>query len=194
MIFEGGVNGDIFKVYIERLLVPSLKKDDIVLMDNLSSHKVKGIVDAIETAGVFVQFLPEYSPDLSPIKLMWSKVKSILRSLKARTFDELLPAVKTAFDAILLIFLVSSPIAVILFRLLQPIPLFNLIRYIRCVLKSEFYCSGIPFRIGLLYAGFKKNSYTYYLQLLIKLYSLLKMSEKRKLYIKRYEKTGGNSR
>lgn len=100
VIFEGGVNGDIFKMYIERFLIPSLRKDDIVIMDNLSSHKVKGIVDAIENAGAFVRFLPEYSPDLSPIEPMWSKIKSFLRSLKARLFDDLLPAVKTAFDSI----------------------------------------------------------------------------------------------
>jgi transposase/transposase-like protein len=87
LVFEGALNGDLFKAYVERMLAPSLKPGDIVIMDNLSSHKVKGIVEAIEAAGVSVKYLPPYSPDLNPIELLWSKVKAILRKFKIRTKD-----------------------------------------------------------------------------------------------------------
>jgi transposase len=78
-VFEGALNGDIFRLYVTQLVAPSLNPGDIVIMDNLSSHKVSGIVEAIETVGAFVLFLPPYSPDLNPIELMWSKIKAILR-------------------------------------------------------------------------------------------------------------------
>jgi len=67
-------------------------------MDNLSSHKVKGIEAAIESVGAYVLFLPAYSPDLNPIEQMWSKVKAYLRKVKARTIDTLLEALKDALD------------------------------------------------------------------------------------------------
>lgn len=99
-VFEGALNGDIFKIYIEKLLVPSLKSGDIVIMDNLSSHKVSGIVEAIETAGASVMFLPPYSPDLNPIELMWSKIKAIPRKLKVRSKDILDDAIAFAFSCV----------------------------------------------------------------------------------------------
>ena len=69
-------------------------------MDNCSSHKVVGVLDPIYEKGASVIFLPEYSPDLNPIELTWSKVKSILRKLKPRTFDTLLDALKEALDSV----------------------------------------------------------------------------------------------
>jgi len=67
IVFEGALNGKIFKAYVTERLVPSLRPGDIVVMDNLSSHKVSGVVEAIEGAGAVVLFLPPYSPDFNPI-------------------------------------------------------------------------------------------------------------------------------
>jgi transposase len=99
-VFEGTLNGDIFRLYVTQLLTPSLNPGDIVIMDNLSSHKVSGIVEAIEAAGAFVLFLPPYSPDLNPIELMWSKIKAILRKLKVRAKDQLDDAIAHAFSCV----------------------------------------------------------------------------------------------
>lgn len=83
LVFEGALNGELFREYVNKMLVPSLRPGDIVIMDNLSSHKVSGIVEAIEAVNAAVLYLPPYSPDMNPIELMWSKVKAILRKLKA---------------------------------------------------------------------------------------------------------------
>ncbi len=99
-VFEGALNGDIFRVYVTQMLVPSLRAGDIVIMDNLSSHKVSGIVDAINCVGAHVVFLPPYSPDLNPIELMWSKIKAILRKLKVRAKDQLDDAIANAFSCV----------------------------------------------------------------------------------------------
>jgi transposase len=93
-------NGDIFRLYVTQLLAPSLNPGDIIIMDNLSSHKVSGIVETIETSGAFVLFLPPYSPDLNPIELMWSKIKAILRKLKVRSKDQLDDATAHAFSCV----------------------------------------------------------------------------------------------
>lgn len=100
VVFGGALNGKTFLTYIENALVPSLEPGDIVIMDCLTSHKVKGVVDAVEKVGAFVLFLPEYSPDLNPIELMWSKIKSVIRSLKPRSPLDLLSAISIAFEAI----------------------------------------------------------------------------------------------
>jgi transposase len=84
IVFEGALNGDCFRAYVTQRLAPSLKPGDIVVMDNLSSHKVSDVMEAIEAAGASVIFLPPYSPDLNPIERMWSKIKAILRKLKVR--------------------------------------------------------------------------------------------------------------
>jgi transposase len=84
LVFEGSLNGDIFKEYIAQCLEKKKKKGDIVVMDNLSSHKVKGAVDPIIAAGAKVLYLPPYSPDLNPIEMLWSKMKAYLRKAKAR--------------------------------------------------------------------------------------------------------------
>lgn len=83
---------------MEHLLAPSLQPGDIVVMDNLSSHKVNGIVEAIEAVGASVLFLPPFSPDFNPIELMWSKTKAILRKLKIREKDLLDDAIAFALD------------------------------------------------------------------------------------------------
>ena len=98
MIFNGTLTGEFFKKYITDFLVPTLEKDDIVVMDNCSSHKVAGIVEAIEKVGAKVLYLPPYSPDLNPIELLWSKVKSYLRKVKNTTLDGLEKSINIAMD------------------------------------------------------------------------------------------------
>ena len=86
---EGAINGDLFRAWVEQHLVPALKPGDIVVMDNLSSHKVAGIRKAIEAVGAEVLYLPPYSPDLNPIELAFSKLKKMLRDGAERTTDKL---------------------------------------------------------------------------------------------------------
>ena len=86
---EGGINGQLFRAWVEQHLAPVLKTGDIVVMDNLSSHKVTGVRQAIEAAGAELRYLPPYSPDLNPIEKAWSKLKQLLRSVKARTKEAL---------------------------------------------------------------------------------------------------------
>jgi transposase len=84
---------------VKDALSPTLRRGDIVIMDNLSSHKVKGALDPIYEKGASVMFLPPYSPDLNPIEMSWSKMKSVLRKLKAATYDEMLKSMKTELDS-----------------------------------------------------------------------------------------------
>ena len=100
LVFEGALDGNIFRTYVKHLLAPSLKPGDIVIMDNLSCHKVSGIVQAIEAVGASVVFLPPYSPDFNPIELMWSKIKAILRKLKVREKELLDHAISLALDSV----------------------------------------------------------------------------------------------
>lgn len=85
MTIDCATDSDVFRIYVERILVPSLRKGDVVVMDNLSAHKAAGIAELIEAAGAELVFLPPYSPDLNPIEQCWSKVKEFLRSAKARS-------------------------------------------------------------------------------------------------------------
>ncbi len=89
MVLDGAMNGAAFKAYVEQLLAPSLAPHDIVIMDNLSSHKVAGVREAIKAAGAFLLYLPAYSPDLNPIELAFSKLKALLRKAAPRSVDEL---------------------------------------------------------------------------------------------------------
>jgi transposase len=89
MVLDGAMNGATFKAYVEQLLAPSLAPHDIVIMDNLSSHKVAGVREAIKAAGAFLLYLPAYSPDLNPIELAFSKLKALLRKAAPRSVDEL---------------------------------------------------------------------------------------------------------
>lgn len=95
---EGSVNGEVFTAFIEQCLGPQLKPGDQVWMDNLSAHKVEGIVEAIEARHATAHYLPAYSPDFSPIELFWSKLKDWLRGAAARTRDELDEAIRNGLD------------------------------------------------------------------------------------------------
>ena len=97
-VFDGAVNGTNFPAWVEQFLVPTLRPGDIVVMDNLSSHKVAGVREAIEAAGAELRYLPPYSPDLNPIEQVFSKVKARLRKAAARTFEALITAVAQAID------------------------------------------------------------------------------------------------
>jgi transposase len=99
-LFEGAMDGEMFLAWIQHGLVVELHKGDLVIMDNLATHKVEGVRQAIEGAGARLLYLPPYSPDFNPIENMWSKVKQTLRSLGPRTSEELLGAAKVAFEAV----------------------------------------------------------------------------------------------
>lgn len=100
MTYKGTLNSDVFRPYVEQFLAPTLESGDIVIMDNYSVHKVAGILDPIYAKGAEVLFLPAYSPDLNPIEMAWSKIKSILRKLKPRNSEDMQTAMKTALDSI----------------------------------------------------------------------------------------------
>jgi len=93
-------DGDIFLAYLEQVLCPQQRPAQVVIMDNLSAHKVAGVRQLIEARGARLMYLPAYSPDLNPIEPAWSKIKQILRSLKARTVEALETAVAEALHAI----------------------------------------------------------------------------------------------
>ena len=86
-VFDGPIDGASFRAYVEQCLVPMLRPGDIVVMDNLASHKVAGIREAIEAAGAELRYLPPYSPDLNPIEQFFVKLKALLRKAAARTLD-----------------------------------------------------------------------------------------------------------
>jgi transposase len=96
----GSLDADIFEAYIEQFVVPELRPGDLVVMDNLSAHKRASVRAMIAAAGAELVFLPPYSPDLNPIEMVWSKVKSVLRSLAARTFEALEEAIVVALRSI----------------------------------------------------------------------------------------------
>jgi transposase len=99
-LFEGAMDGEMFLAWVVQGLVPTLQKEDLVIMDNLATHKVSGVVEAIEAAGARLLYLPPYSPDFNPIENMWSKIKQILRSLAPRTEPELILTAKLAFETV----------------------------------------------------------------------------------------------
>ena len=88
-VIDGPMNGNAFLAYIEQILAPSLKPDDIVVMDNLSAHKVPGIRQAIEATGARLLYLPPYSPDFNPIEQLFAKLKALLRKAAERSVDDL---------------------------------------------------------------------------------------------------------
>jgi transposase len=96
IVFEGPTDANIFRSYVEECLAPALRPGDIVVMDNLASHKVSGVQEAVEKVGASVWYLPPYSPDLNPIEKLWSKVKAWLRRIAARTIDGLVAALGDA--------------------------------------------------------------------------------------------------
>jgi transposase len=99
-LFEGAMDGEMFLAWVRQGLVPTLQLEDWVILDNLATHKVAGVRQAIEAAGARLLYLPPYSPDFNPIENLWSKVKQILRRLAPRNAKELLRAAATAFAAI----------------------------------------------------------------------------------------------
>ena len=88
-VLEGAINGSMFLAYVKQALVPTLKRGDIVIMDNLPAHKVDGVEQAIEAAGATLLYLPPYSPDLNPIEPAFSKVKAHLRKAAEHTIQRL---------------------------------------------------------------------------------------------------------
>lgn len=86
---EGAVDADVFTAYLQHVLCPELERGDIVILDNLATHKIAAVAKLIEAAGATVRYLPAYSPDLNPIELAFAKLKAHLRQAAARTLDEL---------------------------------------------------------------------------------------------------------
>jgi transposase len=86
-LIDGPINGECFLLYVEKVLVPTLRPGDIVIMDNLGSHKGKAVRRAIRSAGAKLLFLPKYSPDLNPIEQLFAKLKHLLRKAAERTRD-----------------------------------------------------------------------------------------------------------
>lgn len=100
MTVESATDGDVFLAYLEHVLCPQLQPGDVVVMDNLSAHKVEGVRELIIACGAELLYLPPYSPDFNPIEQCWSKIKLILRTLKARSAEALEQAVTQALAAI----------------------------------------------------------------------------------------------
>src|SRR5262245_12728163 len=97
-LIEGPINGDRFRLYVERVLLPTLKPGDIVIMDNLGSHKGKIVRRAIRSVGAKLIFLPKYSPDLNPIEQLFAKLKHLLRKAAARSADAVCHAIGQILD------------------------------------------------------------------------------------------------
>ena len=92
-LIDRPINGELFLLYIETVLVPTLHPGDVVIMDNLSSHKSKAVRSAIRRVGAHLIFLPKYSPDLNPIEQVFAKLKHLLRKAGARTVDAVYAAI-----------------------------------------------------------------------------------------------------
>ena len=99
-LFEGPMNGEMFLAWVQQGLAPTLRPGDMVILDNLATHKIRGVCEAVDARGARLLYLPPYSPDFNPIEPMWSKIKQVLRSRAARTDEELLLAAKAAFQSI----------------------------------------------------------------------------------------------
>lgn len=98
LVLDGAINGRSFRAYIERFLAPTLRPGDIVVADNLGSHKVAGVREAIEARGASLLFLPPYSPDLNPIEQVFAKLKALLRRAEPRTRETLWKSIGTTLD------------------------------------------------------------------------------------------------
>jgi transposase len=93
LVLDGAINGESFLAYVRQFLAPALRPGDVLVMDNLPSHKVAGVREAIEAAGATLRYLPPYSPDLNPIEQVFAKLKALLRSEAARTVEALWAAI-----------------------------------------------------------------------------------------------------
>ena len=99
-LFEGPMNGEMFLAWVEQGLGPSLRPGEVVILDNLATHKIRGVREAIQARGACLLYLPPYSRDFNPIEPMWSKIKQVLRSHAPRNDEQLLLAAKAAFQSI----------------------------------------------------------------------------------------------
>jgi len=99
-LFGGPMNGEMFLAWVRQGLAPTLRPGDVVILDNLATHKIRGVRQTLEAVGARLLYLPPYSPDFNPIEPMWSKIKQVLRSQAPRTENELLRVAKTAFNSI----------------------------------------------------------------------------------------------
>jgi transposase len=100
MVIEGPTDSAVFRAYVKHVLVPTLHQSDIVVLDNLSSHKAAEIKELIQAARAELWYLPPYSPDFNPIEKMWSKVKEYLRAVEARCAEELYQAIRQALKKV----------------------------------------------------------------------------------------------
>lgn len=98
LVVDGAMNGETFRAYVEQVLAPTLGPGDIVILDNLGSHKVIGVREAIEACGASLVYLPPYSPDLNPIEQAFAKLKALLRKTAARTVATLWNALGDLID------------------------------------------------------------------------------------------------
>lgn len=99
-VVDGAVNGDVFEAFVKQVLVPQLRPGDVVILDNLSSHKRESIRASIEKAEATLLFLPPYSPDLNPIEMIFSKIKQLLRSMACRTREALWNAMQSVLNQV----------------------------------------------------------------------------------------------
>lgn len=99
-MFDGPMDGELFLAWIKQGLVPVLQREDVVILDNLATHKVAGVKETVEAAGARLEYLPPYSPDFNPIENLWSKVKQGVKSRNPRNARQLFKAVGTAFNAV----------------------------------------------------------------------------------------------
>lgn len=99
-LFDGAMDGETFLAWVKEGLAPVLERGDIVVLDNLSTHKVAGVAEALAAVGARLEYLPPYSPDFNPIENMWSKVKQFLKSRDPRTHRQLNTAAAAAFCAL----------------------------------------------------------------------------------------------
>jgi len=99
-LLEGALDGQAFSVYMREVLGPCLEEGDIVILDNLATHKVSGIAESVQARGARLEYLPPYSPDMNPIERCWSKLKTYLRQAKARTYEELIKGLKEGLETI----------------------------------------------------------------------------------------------
>ena len=95
MVIEGSMTGEMFRAYVEQCLRPTLKRNDVVVVDNFAAHKVPGVREAIEKARATLRYLPKYSPDLNPIELPYSKFKAFLRKAARRTVRGLYQTIRS---------------------------------------------------------------------------------------------------
>jgi transposase len=98
LVVDGAMNGDVFRAYVEQVLAPTLAAGDVVVLDNLGSHKVAGVREAIEARGASLVYLPPYSPDLNPIEQAFAKLKALLRKIAARSVAALWDALGDILD------------------------------------------------------------------------------------------------